>query len=111
MPPLSFPDPVRFVKANHNTIWVEWDRLTEDSGGNPIDPKEIIYFLYMKCSIETLRENDEVLVVESDQNDSKSPQKRPKRPYSRGEQYKGPKEGLYFTEFCRRFPGMIRKVK
>jgi hypothetical protein len=86
-------------------------RVVEDSSGNPIDSSQLTYMLYMKNSIEILRENDEVLVVES-KDDYKSPGKRKRRNvFSRGEEYRGRKEGYYFTEFCVRYPGIIRKVK
>lgn len=84
--------------------------MTYDSSENPIDPKDVVYYLYRKTSMETLRENDEVLVVESDQIDSPG-NKRGRRPKSRGEEYRGPKEGYFFTEFCKRYPGIIRKIK
>jgi hypothetical protein len=123
------PNPVRFVKANHHSVWVKWDRyvifqssglcaifsfvfrVIEDSSGNPIDPTQVTYMLYMKNSIEILRENDEVIVVEN-KDDYKSPGKRKRRNvFSRGEEYRGRKEGYHFTEFCVRYPGIIRKAK
>jgi hypothetical protein len=77
----------------------------------------------MKSSIENLKDNDEVLVMENDERAADSPSRggggggggknnsKKGRPKSRGEEYRGPKEGAFFTEFCKRFPGIIRRAK
>lgn len=37
VPPISKPNPVRFVKASHNTIWVEWDPVEKNSNNDVLD--------------------------------------------------------------------------
>lgn len=64
MPPLSKPPPLKFLKSNHNTIWLTWDRIHFDSLGNHLDKNsKVIYYLYVHNSFELLNKNDEVLVL------------------------------------------------
>ena len=63
VPPLSIPAPIRFVKANSNTIWVEWDRVKMNADNYPINPDSITYFLYVRKGYRHLRREDRVLVT------------------------------------------------
>lgn len=63
VPPLSIPTPVRFIKANSNTIWVEWDRIKKNADNYPVNPNSITYYLYVKKGYRHLRKEDRVLVT------------------------------------------------
>jgi len=63
IPPLSTPRPVRLVKANEHSMWVEWDRIRESVLRLPIDPASVRYNLYMVNSYQNLTVQDRVLVL------------------------------------------------
>ena len=63
VPPLSIPAPIRFVKANSNTIWVEWDRVKKNADNYPVNPDSITYYLYVRNGYRHLRKEDRVLVT------------------------------------------------
>jgi len=63
IPPLSVPNPVRLVKANEHSMWLEWDRLYTSVTGNPVDPSSVTYSLYMINGYQNLTVEARVLVL------------------------------------------------
>lgn len=63
LPELTRPNPVRFVKSNEHTIWVEWDPVLKDAYGKPVN--DIEYLLIMSGGYVPLGKNDRVEVKPS----------------------------------------------
>ena len=59
VPPISKPPPIRFLRASHNCIWVEWNPVEKNSNGDlltseGLDKVIINIFNYIfKCYIFT----------------------------------------------------------
>ena len=59
VPPISKPPPIRFLRASHNCIWVEWSPVEKNSNGDlltseGLDKVIINIFNYIfKCYIFT----------------------------------------------------------
>lgn len=63
LPELTRPPPIRFVKSNEHTIWVEWDPTTKDAYGKPV--QDVEYLLIMSGGYVPLGVNDRVEVKPS----------------------------------------------
>ncbi len=63
VPPLTKPQPVRLVKANQHSMWLEWDPVVVNSVGTPLRPDEVKYNLYMINGYEHFAAEDRVLVM------------------------------------------------
>ena len=63
VPPLTRPTPVRFVKGNQHSMWIEWDRVLKNSLGNPVSVDDIKYNIYMMNSYQHYAIEDRVLVM------------------------------------------------
>jgi hypothetical protein len=63
VPPLTVPEPVRLVKSNSTTIWIEWDRADTNADKYFIDPAKITYMIWMKNGFSRLAIEERVLVL------------------------------------------------
>ena len=63
IPPLTKMKPVRCTKVNAHTVWLEWDRLDQNSSEQAIDPKTVQYKVWMISSYQHLAVEDRVLVM------------------------------------------------
>jgi hypothetical protein len=117
LPPLSIVPPVRCMKCNKDTMWVAWDRITQNSERVDIDPSTVQYFLYMRCGFQNFLVNDRVLA---------EPQvvatavmtlfggtrggKKKKKQGGAEEVQEATKKSQFFNERVVRHPGEITKV-
>jgi hypothetical protein len=56
---------VRLSQASHNTIWVEWDEVENNSNGYLLSEQEkskVTYLLWITDGFEPLHEGDRVIV-------------------------------------------------
>ena len=63
LPELTRPNPVRFLRSNEHTIWVEWDPVYKDAYGKPVENVE--YLLLLSGGYVPLGVNDRVEVKPS----------------------------------------------
>ena len=63
VPPLTKPATPRLVMANQHSMWLTWDRITQNSVGNPLRTDEIKYNLYMINGYQHFTMEDRVLVM------------------------------------------------
>jgi len=74
LPPKTFAPKPRLKFANKHTIWLKWDKVTEDSQGNFLGPDDVEYRLSAKGGYTPLEVGSKVLVVyvqEEKSNDKK----------------------------------------
>ena len=65
-PPLYKPNPVKFVKANRSTIWLEWEPVCMNTRGQSIDSSQLVYMLYKRAGLRVLLKGDRVSVFQGD---------------------------------------------
>jgi hypothetical protein len=63
VPPLMQPKPIRYVKGNQNSMWLEWDRIRTNSVGNLVGDDDIKYNVYMINGYQHFAYEDRVLVM------------------------------------------------
>jgi len=63
LPSLTRPNPVRLIKANEHTMWLEWDSVQTDCIGRPLPPGEPTYLLYLRGGFEGIQEGDPVWIL------------------------------------------------
>eukprot|EP00596_Hydrurales_sp_CCMP1899_P002534 CAMPEP_0119054724 /NCGR_PEP_ID=MMETSP1177-20130426/75264_1 /TAXON_ID=2985 /ORGANISM="Ochromonas sp, Strain CCMP1899" /LENGTH=261 /DNA_ID=CAMNT_0007035063 /DNA_START=236 /DNA_END=1019 /DNA_ORIENTATION=+ len=63
VPALSKPAPVRMTAVNETAMWVEWNEVTVDAAGYPMDRTAVTYYLYAKIGYQSLLKGDRVGVI------------------------------------------------
>ena len=75
LPPKTFAPTPQLKFANKHTIWLKWDRVTMNSEGNWIGPKDVVYRLFKRGGYQHFEKRSRVVVQYVEVDDPKGKKK------------------------------------